>query len=125
MKIRLGDIECRFSQNRYEIVKWLKNEYYRAEQKMIDDGYERVDYPNGEFAFKKTSHTIDGSCFKNPESCHTIASLKYSVGEKCCDLITVGARLLDLNKQDRKDFFKVYKIAEKNIRKEYRKQHNN
>jgi hypothetical protein len=23
MKIRLRDIECRFSQNRYEIVKWL------------------------------------------------------------------------------------------------------
>ena len=125
MKIRLGDIECRFSQNRYEIVKWLKNDYYGAEQEMIDKGYERVEYSNGGFGFKKTSHTIDGSCFKNPESCYTIASLKYSKGEGCCDLITVGTRLLDLNKQDRKDFFKVYKFAEKNITKEYRKQHNN
>jgi hypothetical protein len=124
MKIRLRDIECRFSQNRYEIVKWLPNKYYGSEQKMIDDGYERIDYPNGGFGFKKTSHTIDGSCFKNPEVGYTIASLKYSRGEGCCDLITVGARLLDLNKQDRKDFFKVYKIAEKNVTKEYRKQHN-
>tara|TARA_R110000822_G_scaffold10358_1_gene39254 strand:+ start:123 stop:503 length:381 start_codon:yes stop_codon:yes gene_type:complete len=125
MKIRLGDIECRLSQNRYEIVKWSPNKYYGSEQKMIDDGYERIDYPNGCFGFEKTTHTIDGSCFKNPETCYTIASLKYSVGEGCCDLITVGTRLLDLNKQDRKDFFKVYKIAEKNITKEYRKQHNN
>ena len=125
MKIRLGDIECRFSQNRYEIVKWLKNEYYGAEQEMIDKGYERVEYANGGFAFKKTSHTVDGSCFKNPESCYTIASLKYSVGEGCCDLTTVGTRLLELNKQERKEFFKVYKIAEKNIRKEYKRKHNN
>lgn len=121
MKIRLGDIECRLSQNIYEIVKWNLNKYYGSEQKMIDDGYERIDYPSGGFAFKKTSHTIDGSCFKNPETCYTIASLKYSKGEGCCDLITVGARLLDLNKQDRKYFFKVYKIAEKNIRNEYKK----
>ena len=125
MKIRLGDIECRFSQNRYEIVKWCKNKYYGAEQKMIDDGYERIEYHNGGFGFKKTSHTIDGSCFKNPETCFTIASLKYSVGEGCCDLKTVGTRLLELNKHERKEFFKVYKIAEKNIRKEYKKNHNN
>jgi hypothetical protein len=106
MKIRLRDIECRFSQNRYEIVKWSPNKYYGSEQKMIDEGYEKIDYPNGGFGFKKTS-----------------TLLMVAVG--CCNLITVGTRLLDLNKQDRKDFFKVYKIAEKNITKEYRKQHNN
>ena len=118
MKIRLGNIECRFSQERYEIVKWYPNNYFGAEERMIEEGYERVEHPNGEFSFKKPHHSIHGSCFKNPESCYTIATLHYDKSEGCCDMKTVGPRLLELNKADRKEFFKVYKIAEKNIRKE-------
>jgi hypothetical protein len=118
MKIRLGNIECRFNQERYEIVKWSPNTYFGAEEKMLSEGYERVEYPNGGFGFKKPHHTIDSSCFKNPESCYTIATLHYDKSEGCCDMKTVGPRLLELSKSDRKEFFKVYKIAEKNIRKE-------
>ena len=73
---------------------------------------------SSEFSFKKSHHSIHGSCFKNPESCYTIATLHYDKSEGCCDMKPVGPRLLELKKQDRKDFFKVYKIAEKNIRKE-------
>jgi hypothetical protein len=33
MKIRLRDIECRFSQNRYEIVKWFTKQILRIRTK--------------------------------------------------------------------------------------------
>ena len=120
MKIRLGNIECRFSQERYEIVKWYPNNYFGAEERMIEEGYERVEHASGGFSYKKPHHTIDGSCFKNPESCYTIATLHYDEDEGCCDMKTVGPRLLELSKADRKEFFKVYKLAEKNIGKESR-----
>lgn len=120
MKIRLGNIECRFSQERYEIVKWSPNSYFGAEEKMLAAGYERVEYPAGGFSYKKPYATIDGSCFKNPESAYTIATLHYDEGEGCCDMRTIGPRLLELDKVDRKEFFKVYKRAEKYIRKESR-----
>ena len=118
MKIRLGNIECRFDQERYEIVKWYQNNYFGAEERMIEEGYKRVESNDGQFYFEKLHHTIHGSCFKNPESCYTIATLHYDKSEGCCDMRTVGPRLLELKKQDRKDYFKVYKIAEKNIKKE-------
>ena len=38
MKIRIDNIECRFSQGRYEIIKWYSNKYYGAEEQMIADG---------------------------------------------------------------------------------------
>jgi hypothetical protein len=44
--------------------------------------------------------------------------MHYDAGEGCCDMKTVGPRLLDLNKMDRKDFFAVYELTEKRIRKE-------
>lgn len=120
MKIRLGNIECRFGQERYEIVKWSPNSYFGAEEKMLAEGYERVEYAGGGFKFEKPYTTIDGSCFKNPESAYTIATLHYDEGEGCCDMMTIGTRLLELDKVDRKEFFKVYKRAEKYIRKESR-----
>lgn len=118
MKIRLGNIECRFSQGRYEIVKWDKNKYFGAEEELISEGYERVEDTLSGFCYKRQHHTIDASCFKNPGSCYTIATLHYNEGEGCCDMKTVGPRLLELDKTSRKEFFKVYKIAEKYIRKE-------
>ena len=46
------------------------------------------------------------------ETCYVIAWLKYDKKEGCCDLESVGPRLLELNDEDRKDFFEVYKIAD-------------
>ena len=118
MKIRIDNIECRFNQGRYEILKWYTNEYFGAEDRMIAEGYEKVDYGKGEWSMKKDWHSVHQSCFKNPESAYTVATLKYNTGEGCCELTTVGTRLLDLKKADRKAFFKVYKLAEKAIRRE-------
>jgi len=119
MKIRIDNIECRFSHGRYDIIKWYPNDYYGKEEKMVEEeGYERVEYGNGGFGLKKDHHTIDSSCFKNSESCYTIAYLGYDDDEQCCDLTTVGPRLLKLKKKDRKAFFQVYKIADEAIRLE-------
>jgi hypothetical protein len=119
MKIRINNIECRFSHGRYDIIKWYPNDYYGKEEKMIEEeGYERIEYGSGGFGLKKDHHTIDSSCFQNPESCYTVAYLEYDDDEQCCDLTTVGPRLLKLKKKDRKAFFQVYKIADEAIRLE-------
>jgi hypothetical protein len=49
------------------------------------------------------------------ETCYVIAWLNYDKKEWCCDLESVGPRILELNEEDRKDFFDVYKIAEKKM----------
>ena len=118
MRIRINQFECRFSQRRYEIVKWYPNEYYNAEQKLIEEGYAKVEFENGNWSMKKDYHSISSSCFKNPESCFTVATLHYDDGEGCCDMQTVGPRLLQLSKPEREDFFAVYEYAEDRIREE-------
>ena len=113
MRIRINDIECRFSQGRYEIVKWQPNCYYGREQEYVDNGWELTD---GFYKLNNTS--ISEGCFVNPETCYTIATLHYDDSEGCCDMKTVGPRLLDLDKSDRADFFTVYEYAEDRIRQE-------
>lgn len=113
MRIRINQFECRFSQGRYEIIKWYPNSYYGAEAKYLEDGY----VLSGGF-YKKDNVSIGESCFKNPESCFTIATLHYDDGEGCCDMHTIGPRLLNLNKQERDDFFDVYAMAEERIHRE-------
>jgi hypothetical protein len=113
MRIRIKQIECRFSQGRYEIVKWFPNCYYGKEQEYVDNGY----VLSGGF-YRNANVSISESCFENPESCCTIATLHYDDSEGCCDMHTVGSRLLDLDKQERADFFAVYEYAEDRIREE-------
>lgn len=121
MKIRVDNIECRCRDGRYEIIKWYPNEYYGAEEQMIADGWEHVEVDGKFHGMRKDNCTVTASCFKNPESAYTVATLEYDAGECCCDLTTVGPRVLELNKKSRKAFFKVYKLAEKAIRKENRR----
>ena len=118
MRIRINNIECRFSQGRYEIVKWFTNPHYGAEERYLADGYERVEGTDGNWSMRTRTHSIHSSCFQNPESCYTIATLHYDDGECCCDMRTVGPRLLDLSKSERVDFFAVYEYAEDRIREE-------
>jgi hypothetical protein len=46
--------------------------------------------------------------------------LHYDNEEGCCDMRTIGPRVLDLDKQERDDFFEVYALAEDRIRREAR-----
>lgn len=116
MNIRINNIECRFLHNRYDIVKWYPNTYYGTEEKLIEEGYKRINFGDGGFALTKDHHTIHHSCFANKESCYTVATLEYDKDERCVDMVTVGPRLLNLKKEDRKSFFQVYKIADEVIR---------
>jgi len=111
MRIRINQIECRFSQGRYEIIKWYPNGYYGKEQEYVDNGWEL----SGGF-YRNDNVSIHENCFVNPESCYTVATLHYDDGEGCCDMHTVGPRLLQLSKSERADFFAVYEYAEDRIR---------
>lgn len=118
MKIRINNIECRSTKyipQEYEIIKWYKNDYYGAEEKMLEKGYEKIVYENGDWAMTKNNYTINSSCFKNPESCYVIAWLKPNRLEPDVDIETVGSRLLDLEPDELNTFMKVYRIAHETI----------
>jgi hypothetical protein len=90
MRIRINQIECRFSQGRYEIVKWQPNCYYGKQQEYIDNGWI---LSGGMYRLNNTS--ISEGLFALPETCYTVATLHYDDDERCCSMKTVGARLLD------------------------------
>jgi hypothetical protein len=113
MRIRINNIECRFSQSRYEFVKWQPNHYYGKREEYIADGWQS----DGGF-LRRNNTSIQESIFNSPEQCYTVATLQYDADEMCCDMNTVGARLLQLDETDRKDFFAVYELAEEIIREE-------
>jgi len=113
MKIRINQIECRFSQGRYEIVCWQPNSYYNKQAEYLADGWELSD----EF-YSKGWTSISEQCFVNPESCYTIATLHYDADERCCDMRTIGPRLVQLDRKHREDFFAVYELAEDRIPKQ-------
>jgi hypothetical protein len=118
MKIRIENIECRFSQNQYEFVRWYPNKYYGTKAQLIAEGYELHNIHDDNFILTKGNHTIHDSCFLNPESCFTIATIVYSKKEYYTEIKSVGNRLLGLTKKERNYFFEVYKYADKQIRKE-------
>jgi hypothetical protein len=113
MKIRINQIECRFSQGRYEIVCWQPNSYYGAEAQHLEEGY----ILSGGF-YRKNNLSISESCFKHSESCFTVATLHYDKEEGCCDMCTIGPRLVQLDRKHREDFFAVYELAEDRIPKQ-------
>ena len=118
MKIRIENIECRFSQNQYEFVRWYPNKYYGTKNKLIEEGYKLHNIHDDNFILTKGNHTIHDSCFLNPESCFTIATIVYDKKEYYTEIKSVGNRLLGLTKKERNYFFEVYKYADKQIKKE-------
>ena len=115
MKIRINDFECRsniYREDEYEMVKWQVNQYYGNEEKLISEGYEKVEYGGGNWALKRDFHNINSSCFKNPETCYVIATLKLNRREPDVDMETVGSRLLDLEVDELDEFMKVYRLAQ-------------
>lgn len=117
MKVRINNIEARTTDTRYEIVKHYPNTYYGTEEELIKEGYVKTTFGDRliDFALSRSNHTVHGSCFVDKESCFVIAVLDYVEDEACCDLTTIGPRVLKLNEEERKDFFDVYALAEKLI----------
>lgn len=111
---RYGNVENR--NNR--IVLWYTNPYYGSEGRLISEGWTKDNYGS----FHKGNSHINNSCFKNKESCITIAYVEEDTDEYTTKLVSVGERLLSLTKQERKDFFKVYEYMHNEIIKGYEKE---
>ncbi len=124
MKIRIENIECRFTQNQYEFVKWYPNKYFGTKAQLIAEGYELIVSQDDDFSLVKHNHHIHGSCFQSPESCYVIATIVYDKNEHCTEIKSVGSRLLDLTKKERNNFFEVYHYADKQIKKENKNKDN-
>ena len=115
---RVNNIGFRLEYDTLHIVKYYKNEYFGNYDKMIEDGWEETS--NG---LRRGLVTVTDSCFKNPDSCYTVAILETDKYGYTTNLRTLGDRVLDLNKKDRNDFFKVYEKAHKYLLKQIN-QHN-
>lgn len=110
---RIGNIALRQATNfisgepYWEIVKYYPNPHYgmieHYEQIGDTEMYKKKDPDDWESIV-----SYHKSCFKNPESCYTIATLKER-NEEEPDLISVGSRPLNLNKRDFEDFITLWK----------------
>ena len=111
MIIRIENIECRLTHGSYEIVNWYPNPHYGTEDQLEAEGYKKIDYGTGNYGYSRAHHTIDGSCFKHKESCCVIAFLYIDTEYHITEMKAVGPRLLQLSKEERDNFFEVYKYA--------------
>jgi hypothetical protein len=96
----------------YEIIKWTNNPYYSKEQDYRKDGY--IDSFGGDF-LEKDGHSIQKSFFENKQTCIVIAFIEK--GSESYELKSVGDRLLELTKEEKDDFFEVYKLGNKKLSK--------
>ena len=116
IKIRINNIEFRNNCNtnpsfgRGEFLVWEPCSYYGKYDEYIKDGFVEKDG-----FLRKDRSNISVKFFDMKETCYVIAWLKYDEREGCCDLESVGPRLLHLSDEDRKDFFEVYKIADEKM----------
>ena len=116
IKIRINQVEFRNNCNtnpstdKGEFLVWYPNSYYGKYDEYIKDGWVEKD---GFLSKNRTN--ICKEFFDMKENCYVIAWLKYDKKEECCDLESVGPRLLELTEENRKDFFEVYAIADKKM----------
>ena len=98
------------------IVKYHPNRYYGELENYLKDGWKDC----GDFIKDKDykgSVSIDKKCFEGKESSYVIAFLKYNKEEGVTELTSVGDRLLYIEEEDKKDFWEVYKIADRKLLK--------
>ena len=96
------------------IVKYHSNRYYGELENYLKDGWKDC----GDFIKDKDykgSVSIDKKCFEGKESSYVIAFLKYDKKNGATQLTSVGDRLLYLKEEDKKDFWEVYKIADRKL----------
>jgi hypothetical protein len=120
MKVRINNIGAesvtyigkRFEEPRYEcsIVKYHPNRYYGELENYLKDGWEDR---GGDIYHNNVS--IDKKCFEGKETNYVIAFLKYNKDGGYTELESVCDRLLYIEENEKKDFFEVYKIADRMI----------
>jgi len=92
------------------IVKYHPNRYYGELENYLKDGW----VEEGNVITQKNA-SISKSFFQIKETNYVIAYLKYDFKEQCASLESVGDRLLYIEEDEKKDFFEVYKIADRMI----------
>ena len=113
VKIRIGNLELRKASYlgkepkvpAYHINKWVPNEHYKQQRKYIKDG-DFYKPKNSEFQYR-----IHKNCFKNPESCYSIATFCYDEKEEYYEFSYIGNRPLSLNDEEFNNFQKLIKIG--------------
>jgi len=108
LSIRINNIQFRStSQSSGEFIKWSVNPLYNNLLSHLNNGWE----DHGD-RITKGHVSMQKSLFSLPETCIVIAWLEACPDENCCELTSVGPRLLDLSLKERDEFFEIYSIAE-------------
>ena len=121
---RIGNVEFRVSKtlgshprDYIDIVFWYPNSDYGQEYQ-----YEKID---GEWYIPKgmgcNFYRIHESCFKNPESCYSVATIDIKEEP---DVLSVGLRPFDLKPKDRADFEAIVRLAYEYTANLWREQNN-
>lgn len=96
------------------IVKYHPNRYYGELENYINNGWEDC----GSFIRQEDKCgklSISKKCFEGKETNYVVAFLKYNKEEGVTELTSVGDRLLYIEEEDKKDFWEVYKIADRKL----------
>ena len=108
LNIRINNLQFRStSQSSGEFIKWSVNPLHNNLLSYLDNGWE--DHVE---VITKGHISMQKSLFSLPETCITIGYLEANKNENCCELTSVGPRILDLTPLERNDFFEVYTLAE-------------
>lgn len=97
------------------IVKYHPNRYYGELENYLNNGWK--DYGDHIKSTDKPFNNISigKECFENKETNYVIAFLKYEKEGGVTQLTSVGDRLLYIEEEDKKDFWEVYKIADRKL----------
>lgn len=114
--IRIGNMEYihdpRFKKNfsyEHSILQWHPNSYFGKLDDYLKDGYVEKDG----FVSKDNIH-IDRRMFDCPEMNCVVAHLEFN-GSNEYDVVSVGRRVIDLDKRDAKDLHRVMDIFDEDI----------
>lgn len=116
--LRIGNIEFRpasYLGNTPEFPDWHIDFWYKNPQYGKESGYTRI----GDYYVKKDELypvRYHKSCFKNKETCYSVASLSRD-NEGYYELHFIGDRPLNLSDKDLKDFWEVVKYGYKELNK--------
>ena len=115
MKIRINNMGASSlkTKTQAEIVRYYLNGHFGKREKYIKDGY--MDKGT---CIQRGNVSFDNSCFQREENLYVVAFLEYNKKEQDIDLKSVGPRILELDEENRKDFFEVYKLADKMMMEE-------
>ena len=111
LELRRASYLCEVPENpAWSIDYWYPNPYYKNEDKYIKNGdwYEQPDIPH---------FRIHKDCFKNPQSCFSIANFEYDKHEGIYELHFVGDRPVELTEDERKVFWDLITLGYRELNK--------